>query len=67
MRKFKPFGQALRFLSAQGSIPISRYHGYIQNLLSVGRHLINAKGYRELRSRAFNDWKIACQLEPSCA
>ena len=58
MRRFKSIGQAQRFLSAQGSI---------QNLFNVGRHLINAKGFRELRSRAFNDWNIACQLEPGCA
>ena len=49
MRKFKSTGQAQRFLSVQGAI---------QNMFSIGRHLLSAKGFRELRSRAFSDWDM---------
>jgi putative transposase len=47
MRRFKPPGQAQRFLSV---------HGVIQNLFRVGRHLLRAANHRELRGRAFLTW-----------
>ena len=47
MRKFKSPGQAQRFLSV---------HGLVQNLFRVGRHLLQARHHRELRSRAFLAW-----------
>jgi putative transposase len=52
MRKFKSQGQAQRFLS---------YHGVINNLFRFGRHLMQAKHYREFRDRAFSEWmKASC-------
>ena len=50
MRKFKSQGQAQRFLSC---------HGVINNLFRFGRHLMQAKHYREFRYRAFSDWMRA--------
>lgn len=52
MRRFKSQGQAQRFLFC---------HGVINNLFRLGRHLLKAKHYRELRERAFNEWvQVSC-------
>jgi putative transposase len=45
MRKFKSVGQAQTFLSA---------HAAVYNLFNMGRHLIRAQHYRDLRVSAFN-------------
>ena len=50
MRKFKSQGQAQRFLSC---------HGVVNNLFRFGRHLMQAKDYREFRDRAFFEWNRA--------
>ena len=50
MRRFKSPNQAQRFLSA---------HAAVYNLFNLGRHLVGAEHYRNLRISAFNDWKIA--------
>jgi putative transposase len=50
MRRFKSPKQAQRFLSA---------HAAVYNLFSLGRHLVRAKHYRNLRVNAFKEWKIA--------
>ncbi len=47
MRGFRSDGHAQRFLSV---------HGQVNNLFRLGRHLLRAKNYRELRSRAFLTW-----------
>jgi putative transposase len=47
MRKFKSVGQAQKFLSA---------HAAVYNLFNMGRHLIRAQHYRDLRVSAFNEW-----------
>ncbi len=47
MRKFKSVGQARRFLSA---------HAAFSNLFNLGRHLISAGHYRDLRVNAFLEW-----------
>ena len=47
MRKFKSERQAQRFLSA---------HAAVQNLFNLGRHLVNAQHYRDLRTSAFGEW-----------
>ena len=49
-RKFKSVGQAQRFVTA---------HVAVQNLFNLGRHLIRAQHYRDLRVSAFNDWSRA--------
>jgi putative transposase len=46
-RKFKSTGQAQRFLGA---------HAAVCNLFSLGRHLIRAEHYRNLRISAFTEW-----------
>ena len=52
MRRFKPPGQAQRFLSA---------HGPINNLFRVGRHHLKAAHYRLFRDRAFAQWReVTC-------
>jgi putative transposase len=52
MRRFKSQGQAQRFLSG---------NGVVNNLFSLGRHLMRAKSYRTLRERAFNEWtRVSC-------
>jgi len=48
MRKFKSMEQGQRFLSA---------HAEVYNLFNLGRHLLSAKNYRMLRSRAIASWK----------
>jgi putative transposase len=45
MRKFKSVGQAQRFLGA---------HAAVSNLFNLGRHLIRARHYRDLRISAFS-------------
>ena len=48
MRKFKLVGQAQRFVNA---------HAAVSNLFNLGRHLVRAQHYRELRISAFIEWK----------
>ena len=50
MRKFKSVGQAQRFLGA---------HAAVHNLFNLGRHLVRAEHYRNLRASAFTDWSRA--------
>ena len=50
MRKFKSIKQAQCFLGA---------HAAVYNLFNLGRHLVGAEHYRNLRISAFNDWKMA--------
>jgi len=50
MRKFKSVKQAQRFLGA---------HAVVSNLFNLGRHLVRAGHYRNLRISAFNEWSRA--------
>jgi putative transposase len=50
MRKFKSVGQAQRFVGA---------HAAVSSLFNLGRHLIRAEHYRNLRESAFNEWSRA--------
>jgi putative transposase len=50
MRKFKSLKQAQRFLGA---------HAAVQNLFNLGRHLVKAEHYRDLRISAFAEWERA--------
>ena len=50
MRKFKSAGQAQRFVTA---------HAAVQNLFNLGRHLVRAEHYRNLRISAFAEWSGA--------
>jgi len=50
MRKFKSVRQAQRFLSA---------HTAVSNLFNLGRHLVRAQHYRDLRVSAFAEWSSA--------
>jgi putative transposase len=50
MRKFKSVGQAQRFLGA---------HAAVSNLFNLGRHLVRAQHYRDLRMSAFAEWSRA--------
>ncbi|HEB26262.1 MAG TPA: IS6 family transposase [Porticoccus sp.] len=47
MRRFKPVGQAQRFVSI---------HASVYNLFNLGRHLVSAKNYRYFRQCAFSSW-----------
>ena len=47
MRRFKSFKQAQRFLGA---------HAAVSNLFNLGRHLVRAQHYRDLRVSAFSEW-----------
>ena len=47
MRKFKSIRQAQRFLDA---------HAAVHNLFNLGRHLVRAEHYRNLRISAFTEW-----------
>ena len=47
MRKFKSVRQAQRFLGA---------HAVVSNLFNLGRHLVRAQHYRDLRISAFSEW-----------
>jgi putative transposase len=50
MRKFKSMRQAQRFVTA---------HAAVSNLFNLGRHLIRAQHYRDLRISAFTEWSRA--------
>jgi putative transposase len=50
MRKFKSVKQAQRFLGA---------HAAVSNLFNLGRHLVRAQHYRDLRVSAFSVWSRA--------
>jgi putative transposase len=50
MRRFKSVRQAQRFLGA---------HAAVSNLFNLGRHLVRAEHYRDLRVSAFNEWSRA--------
>ncbi len=50
MRRFKSFKQAQRFLGA---------HAAVSNLFNLGRHLVRAQHYRDLRVSAFSEWSRA--------
>ena len=47
MRRFKSVRQAQRFVTA---------HAAVSNLFNLGRHLIRAGHYRNLRISAFSEW-----------
>jgi putative transposase len=47
MRRFKSVGQAQRFLGA---------HAAVSNLFNLGRHLVGADHYRNLRISALEEW-----------
>ena len=52
MRGFKSIGQAQRFLTV---------HAEVGNLFRIGRHMMKAHHYRELRSRSYFEWKqVTC-------
>lgn len=50
MRKFKSMGQAQRFLGA---------HAAVSNRFNLGRHLVRAEHYRNLRISPFTEWSGA--------
>jgi putative transposase len=50
MRRFKSVSQAQRFLGA---------HSAVSNLFNLGRHLVSASHYRNLRGSAFSEWSRA--------
>jgi putative transposase len=50
MRRFKSTSQAQRFLRA---------HAAVYNLFNLGRHLISANHYRNLRISAYSEWDRA--------
>jgi putative transposase len=50
MRKFKSVRQAQRFLGA---------HAAVSNQFNLGRHLVSANHYRNLRISAFSEWSRA--------
>ena len=50
MRKFKPVRQAQRFLGT---------HAAVSNLFNLGRHLVRAEHYRDLRVSTFEEWSRA--------
>ena len=50
MRRFKSTSQAQRFLGA---------HAAVSNLFNLGRHLVRAEHYRNLRESPFADWSRA--------
>jgi putative transposase len=50
MRRFKSPRQAQRFLSA---------HAAVSNLFNLGRHLVGAEHYRNLRTGALGEWEKA--------
>jgi putative transposase len=49
-RRFKSMKQAQRFLGA---------HAAVSNLFNLGRHLVRAQHYRDLRISAFEEWSRA--------
>ena len=50
MHKFKSMRQAQRFVTT---------HAAVHNLFNLGRHLVRAEHYRDLRVRAFAEWSRA--------
>jgi len=50
MRRFKSVEQARRFLGP---------HAAVSNLFNLGRHLVSANHYRNLRISAFTEWERA--------
>ena len=50
MRRFKSVRQAQRFLGT---------HAAVSNLFNMGRHLVRAEHYRDLRVSAFAEWSRA--------
>ena len=50
MRRFKSVRQAQRFVTA---------HAAVSNLFNLGRHLVKAQHYRDLRVAAFAEWSRA--------
>ena len=50
MRRFKSMKQARRFVTA---------HAAVANLFNLGRHLVRAQHYRDLRVSAFSEWSRA--------
>ena len=50
MRRFKSARQAQRFVTA---------HAAVSNLFNLGRHLVRAQHYRDLRVSAFTEWERA--------
>ena len=48
--KFKSVRQAQRFLGV---------HAAVSNLFNLGRHLVSAEHYRNLRVSAFEEWRNA--------
>jgi putative transposase len=50
MRRFKSVRQAQRFLGT---------HAAVSNLFNLGRHLVRAQHYRDLRVSAFEEWSRA--------
>ena len=50
MRKFKTVQQVQRFVTARTAV---------QNLFNLGRHLIRAQHYGDLRVSAFGEWSRA--------
>jgi len=46
-RRFKSVGQAQRFLDV---------HAAVSHLFSLGRHLVRAEHYRDLRVSASGEW-----------
>lgn len=50
MRRFKSTRQAQRFLGV---------HAAVSNLFNLGRHLVRAQHYRDLRISAFEEWSRA--------
>ena len=50
LRRFKSTIQAQRFVTA---------HAAVSNLFNLGRHLVRAQHYRDLRVSAFNEWSRA--------
>ena len=50
MRRFKSVRQAQRFVTA---------HAAVSNLFNLGRHLVRAQHYRDLRVSVFTEWERA--------
>jgi putative transposase len=50
MRRFKSMKQAQRLVTAHAAVP---------NLFNLGRHLVRAQHYRDLKISAFNEWSRA--------
>ena len=47
IRRFKSVGQAQRFVTV---------HAAVSNLFNLGRHLVSANRYRDLRVSTFSEW-----------